>query len=82
MDAAVLIREMANENDEVADAYVTLCVHAGIAVADVICRIWLSEHAQGESHGDAVGLLSKANKDAAKHLNTLLKLKTNPVTAT
>lgn len=76
MDAAVLIREMASENDEVADAYVTLCVHAGIAASDVICCIRLSEHAQGESHGDAVGLLAKVNREAAKHLNTLLKLKT------
>lgn len=76
LDAAILIREMAGENVEVADAYVTLCVHAGIAASDVICCLTLGAHAQGESHADAVGLLAKANKEAAKHLSTLLKLKT------
>lgn len=39
-------------------------------------RVRVGEHAQGESHADAVGLLARANKEAAKHLSTLLKLKT------
>lgn len=56
-------------------AYVTLCVHAGIAASDVICCASLGEFAQGESHNEAIGLLNKADKEAAKHLNTLLKLK-------
>lgn len=76
LEAANLVREMADENEEVADAYVTLCVHAGIAAADVICCVNLGEHAQGESHAEAIGLLAKTNKEAAKHLSTLLKLKT------
>lgn len=44
--------------------------------SDVICCASLGEHAQGENHNDAIGLLTKADKDVAKHLNTLLKLKT------
>jgi hypothetical protein len=45
----------ANLVRDVADAYSTLCVHAGIAASDVICCARLGEHAQGprrEVHGD------------------------------
>jgi hypothetical protein len=76
IEAADMIRELANEHEDVSDAYVTLCVHAGIAASDVICCARLGEHAQGENHDEAVGLLAGADKDAAKHLRTLLKLKT------
>jgi hypothetical protein len=74
--AADTIRDIADEDEEVADAYVTLCVHAGIAAADVICCSSLGKHAQGESHDEATTLLASADKDAAKHLSTLLRLKT------
>jgi hypothetical protein len=73
--------------EEVGDAYVTLCVHAGIAASDVICCVNLGEHAKGESHSDAVELLKRVNTDAAKQLSALLNLKTKsgyshmPVTA-
>jgi hypothetical protein len=67
---------MADEHEDVADAYVTLCVHAGIAASDVICCVALGVHAKGESHSEATGLLAKVDKDAAKHLSTLLNLKT------
>ena len=76
LEAANLIRDLADENEDVVDAYVTLCVHAGIAASDVICCSDLGEHAQGENHNDAIGLLMRVDKEAAKHLNTLLKLKT------
>jgi len=36
------------EDQDIADAYVTLCVQAGIAAADVICCARLGEHAQGD----------------------------------
>ena len=68
--------ELADEDDDVADAYVTLCVHAGIAASDVICCARLGEHAQGESHQDAVSLLKTADTHVAQHLSTLLNLKT------
>ncbi len=68
--------ELAEEDVEIADVYVTLCVHAGIAAADVICCARLGEHAQGENHSEAVGLLRSADPDAARHLGILLSMKT------
>jgi len=85
LEAAELVVD--DKPRDVSDAYVTLCVHAGIAASDVICCARLGEHAQGESHAHAVALLRTADKDAAKHLSTLLGLKTKsgyshmPVTA-
>jgi hypothetical protein len=76
LTAADLVRDLATEHEDVADAYVTLCVHAGIAASDVICCTQLGEHAQGENHSDAITLLKAADKAAAKQLSTLLALKT------
>lgn len=76
MDAADVIHELAGRDDDAADAYVTLCVHAGIAAADVICCSSLGKHARGESHSDAVELLKAADIDASRHLRALLGLKT------
>ncbi|MGI8721898.1 MAG: hypothetical protein ACR2JG_06685 [Geodermatophilaceae bacterium] len=68
---------MVHESSEAhRDAYVTLCVLAGIAASDVICCARLGEHAQGEKHNDAVSLLKAADKQAAKHLAVLLEQKT------
>lgn len=67
---------LADEHADVADAYVTLCVHAGIAASDVICCARLGESAQGENHREAVALLQTADQAAATHLSTLLALKT------
>ncbi len=61
---------------DVADAYVTLCVHAGIAAADVICCSALGVHARGENHNSAVELLETVDKTAAKDLASLLGMKT------
>jgi hypothetical protein len=63
------------DDQEIADAYVTLCVHAGIA-ADVICCARLGEYAQGDDHQEAVTLLSKADRANARYLKVLLDLKT------
>ncbi|WP_414939249.1 hypothetical protein [Amycolatopsis sp. cmx-11-51] len=52
IEAADTIRELADEHEDAADAYVTLCVHAGIA-SDVICCARLGEHARGENHDEA-----------------------------
>ncbi|MGI9000922.1 MAG: hypothetical protein ACR2GH_04575 [Pseudonocardia sp.] len=75
-EAAAMVRDLADEDADVADAYVTLCVHAGIAASDVICCARLGKHAQGEKHNEAVDLLKTADKEVAKHLSTLLNLKT------
>lgn len=64
------------DDQEIADAYVTLCVHAGIAAADVICCAKLGQHHHGDDHQGAIALLAKADKTAAKHLTTLLSMKT------
>lgn len=75
-DAADIIAEFSDESDELSDAYVTLCVHAGIAAADVICCARLGEHSVGESHTEATGLLAKVDAALAKDLAALLGVKT------
>jgi hypothetical protein len=55
---------------------VTLCVHAGIAAADVITCAKLGQHHAGDDHQGAIALLAKADKTAAKNLATLLGMKT------
>ena len=74
--AASAVQELADEAADVADAYATLCIHAGIAAADVICAARLGEHARGENHADAVTLLATVDKGAAAHLRALLGMKT------
>ena len=72
MGNADLIHETAGDQD----VYITLCVLAGIAASDVIYCGVLGEHARGDNHAEAVGLLTKADRDSGKHLSTLLSLKT------
>jgi hypothetical protein len=48
IEAATIIADQAHQEADIADALVTLCVHAGIAAADVICCARLGQHAQGE----------------------------------
>ena len=76
MDAANTIETLADDAADVADAYVTMCVHAGIAAADVICCARLGKHSRGEDHGSAIELLDQAGPDEAKHLRALLGMKT------
>jgi hypothetical protein len=78
-DAAETIRDFAQDEDEVGDAFVTLCVHAGVAAADVICCVELGVHAQGEDHNQALTLLRKVRPggdELAKSLGPLLGMKT------
>jgi hypothetical protein len=70
------VADLADQAQDVADAYVTLLVHAGIAAADVICCARLGEYAHGVNHNEAVALLKTADADSARHLETLLKTKT------
>lgn len=74
--AAASIHDLADEAADVADAYVTLCIHAGIAAADVICASRLGVHARGENHQAAVKLLATADREASRHLQSLLTMKT------
>ncbi len=79
LDAAMTIQELEEDQGDVGDAYVTLCIHAGIAGADVLCCLSLGEHAVGQNHRDAVELLghvSPGGTELAKALNALLGMKT------
>lgn len=76
---AEAIREIADDEAVSGDSYVTLCTHAGIAAADVLCCRGLGVHAHDESHGEAVELLGSLRPDGQRHakaLATLLAMKT------
>lgn len=45
--AAETVEILADEDSDIGDAFVTLCVHAGIAAADVVCCARLGVHAPG-----------------------------------
>lgn len=53
-----------------------MCVHAGIASADVICCARLGVHARGDDHAQAVALLRQAEGASARLLGDLLGMKT------
>ncbi|MGH8867731.1 MAG: hypothetical protein ACRDYU_07030 [Actinomycetes bacterium] len=76
LDAAATIDEFADDESDVSDAFVTLCVHAGIAASDVLCCARLGVHASGENHEYAVALLRKVDATLARDLATLLGMKT------
>ena len=59
-DAATLISELASDDSNLGDAYITLCVHAGIAAADVICCARL-----GKELRRLLGLKTKAGYSSA-----------------
>ena len=67
VEAAETVESLADDANDV-DAYVTLCVHAGIAAADVICCKRLGKHSRGEDHTAAVALVGRASETAAKNL--------------
>ena len=69
------VHGFAGEPSDVADACVTLAVHAGIAAADTVCCIRLGEHASGDDHREAISLLRQADAQLAKQLATLLEMK-------
>jgi len=79
LEQAELLHELTADPAEVGDAYVSLCVLAGIAAADAICCDALGRHAQGESHNDAVNLLKTVRPggpDLGNALGVLLGFKT------
>jgi hypothetical protein len=75
LDAATLIAGRTDGQAAAPDAFVTLCIQAGIAASDVICCARLGQHAQGQDHNEAVTLLSQADSESAKHLRVLLVMK-------
>jgi len=65
-----------SQGNRLVDAVVTLLVHAGVAASDAITCARLGKHARGESHSEALSLLGSADRAAARHLRTLLTLRT------
>jgi hypothetical protein len=77
--AAEIVREFADAESDVGDAYVTLAVHAGIAASDAICCVALGRHSQDDDRHEAVQLLGSVRPDGAalsSALSTLLGIKT------
>lgn len=78
LDSAGNIRDLADDEADVGDALVTLCVHAGIAASDVICCKVLGHFVQGDDHQRAVGEISKVvpgGKELGNDLRALLQIK-------
>ncbi|MEP7026469.1 MAG: hypothetical protein ABJB47_22250 [Actinomycetota bacterium] len=76
LEAAELLADQPGGQAENSDAYITLCISAGIAASDVICCARFGRHAQGQDHNAAVTLLGQADSESAKHLRVLLSMKT------
>ena len=53
----------------------TLCVHAGIAAADVACCKRLGVHSKGQDHAAAIALLAQVDRKASQQLGGLLDMK-------
>ncbi len=74
MKAAEIVRR--NIDDiELADALITLAVHAGIAASDVICCTKSGVHPSGPNHFDAIQRLAEADTNLARELKVLLSMK-------
>jgi hypothetical protein len=74
--AAELVEQGSVGRDDLNDAYITMCVHAGIAAADVVCCRRLNVHHQCENHEEAVTMLGRVNRQLAGDLATLPRKKT------
>jgi hypothetical protein len=75
LEAAELIETLLDDED-CEDAYVTMCVHAGIAASDVLCCARLGQHSEGQGHAEAVAMLQQVDDQLAKRLSVLLGMKT------
>ncbi len=74
--AADIIEPYISEDVNLADAYVTLCVHAGIAASDVICCAKRQGHSIDPDHKSAVAILADMDEPNSVHLDTLVSVKT------
>jgi hypothetical protein len=79
LESAAIVRDVSDDEADVGDALVTLCVHAGIAASDVLCCKALGHYVQGDDHRLAVAELSKVMPDGkalSTDLRALLGMKT------
>jgi hypothetical protein len=77
--AAETIQDVADDEAETRDAFVTLCVLAGIAAADVLCCLSLGRHARGDDHQQAMALLRRVapgGSELSNALSVLMGMKT------
>lgn len=74
--AADIIEPYISEDVNLADAYLTLCVHAGIAASDVICCAKRQMHSIDPDHKSAVAFLAEVDEPNSVHLDTLVSVKT------
>ena len=75
LQAAEMIEPYNAEDVHLADAYVTLCVHAGIAASDVICCSARQVHPKDPDHRKAVTFLEEFDGVNSIHLSTLIEVK-------
>src|SRR4051812_27781954 len=78
LSVAETIRDLADDEAEIGDVFVTLCIHAGIAASDAICCRGLGHFVQGDDHNQAIAQLLKANPEGKKlsgDLRALLQMK-------
>lgn len=66
LEQAAAIRDLADDEDEVGDSVVSLCVLAGIVASDVLCCRALGHFVQGVDHQLAVSELSKVRQPKAR----------------
>ncbi|MBF0722606.1 hypothetical protein [Sanguibacter inulinus] len=74
--AAQMVRDLDEGDGALDDAVVTLCVHAGIAAADVLLVRTTGRYSKGASHADAAVALAKVAREPSRALSTLLRMKT------
>ncbi|WP_423260635.1 hypothetical protein [Herbiconiux sp. 11R-BC] len=74
-EAVNVIRTVVDDDDELIDVVVTLCVHAGIAASDVICLRSLGHYWRSGNHAEAVTHLRRVDPESARLLHELLNLK-------
>ena len=74
--AADIVEPYIAEDVNLADAYVTLYVHAGIAASDVICCAKRQMHSNDPDHKSAVAFLAEVDQPNSIHLDTLVSAKT------
>lgn len=78
LNAAETLRDLTDDEAESGDAFVTLCIHAGIAASDAICCRALGHFAQGDDHLQAIAELSKTGskgRGLSGDLRALLQMK-------
>jgi hypothetical protein len=73
LEQAAAIRDLADDEDEVGDSVVSLCVLAGIAASDVLCCRALGHFVQGEAGYGALAVRAEDRKRAWRKAASLVE---------